>query len=603
MQSFLAQTSIPSNVTWVDWLIIVVVFLVVTLLGGWLAGRQQTFRDFFLAGRRLPWWAVAASIASAQLTAGSFIALPAAVFPPAANMVYLQLPLIGALLARGIVAWWAVPKLFAKEYFSPYDLMADRLGAGVRPMATVLFVFQTVLGQACRLYLTAFVVEVMFNDQLRAFESATGIPPIAAAIVGLGLFMTLWTVIGGIRTAVWTDVALFVVLTAGIVVSLIAVAWKIPGGFTEIFQTAYATNKLKAYDFSLDPTRAYTLWSCLIGGTLLGFEQNAASGSITQRLLCCRNPREARLALMTSWLGIVVPVCGLLLGAALYVFYQQHALPPAAAALLAQRRDNIFPIFLLRELPTGVIGIIVAGLLAASIDAVLPALAQATMSAFYLPRIKERFVGSDESERSRIERRNVTIGRWLVVGFGLLIAVLALAAERLANYLQTTTAIDFVTSMSTYGGGAVVGGLLLALLPTHRVPGIGRGFLFAAPLSVLIVYALAWHGPVALWVCVVGVAILMVVWLGTALYDSALSTRLDEAAYLLVGSALVLLAWQYAYWLPAKPNLPPPVLAFTWYTAIGTMATMAWAVLLAGRTRIAEESDRVAAAVWAAQPE
>jgi hypothetical protein len=241
-------------------------------------------------------------------------------------------------------------------------------------------------------------------------------------------------------------------------------------------------------------------------------------------------------------------------------------------------------------------------LLAASIDAVLPALAQATMSAFYLPRIKERFVRADEAERIRIERRNVTIGRWLVVGFGLLIAVLALGAERLANYLRTTTAIDFVTSMSTYGGGAIAGGLLLALLPTHRIPGIGRGFLFAAPLSVLIVYGLAWHGPVALWVCVVGVVVLLTVWLATALYDGAFWSRLDEAGYLVVGSALVLLAWQYAYWPPAKPDLPPPVLAFTWYTAIGTAVTMGWAALLALRNSN-EAAAEAPAAVWTVQPE
>ena len=142
-----------------DLLVIAGTLFVVTLLGARLAGRQESVRDFFLGGRKLPWWGVAASIVATEISAVTYVSLPSVVWRPGGDLTYLQLGLIGALVAKAIVAMVLVPAYFEREIYSPYDYMGARLGGGVRRATTVLFSIGGVLGQAARVYLVAVVLE------------------------------------------------------------------------------------------------------------------------------------------------------------------------------------------------------------------------------------------------------------------------------------------------------------------------------------------------------------------------------------------------------------------------------------------------------------
>ena len=143
-----------------DWLVVLGFLALTTWIGHRKSGKQASIRDFFLGGRSLPWYAVSASIIATEISAVTFISLPSVVAKDGGNFTYLQLGLIGGLIARSAVAFWLVPAYYEREILSPYDYMAEHLGQGARKVVTWLFAIGGVLGQSARVYLTALVLGV-----------------------------------------------------------------------------------------------------------------------------------------------------------------------------------------------------------------------------------------------------------------------------------------------------------------------------------------------------------------------------------------------------------------------------------------------------------
>jgi Na+/proline symporter len=197
-----------------DWAVVVFVFALTTWIGHRMSGKPATLREFFLGGKRLPWYAVAGSIVATEISAVTLISLPAVVFKDGGNLSYLQLGIFGSFLARWLVALFVVPAYYEKEIYSPYDYMGARLGEGVRRTTTVLFSVGGVLGQAARVYLTAVVLEVILHEQLARWSQVLGVSPIVLAISAIGTVSVLWTWMGGIATVIWTDVVLFALFLA-----------------------------------------------------------------------------------------------------------------------------------------------------------------------------------------------------------------------------------------------------------------------------------------------------------------------------------------------------------------------------------------------------
>ncbi len=184
----------------VDWLVVLAVLVVITILGERLAGKQESVRDFYLGGRRLPWFAVSASIIATEISAVTFFVVPSMVWRPGGTLLYLQVGVFSALVARLIVAFVLVPAYYEREVYSPYEYMGNRLGAGVKKLTTALFMVGGLLAQASRVYITAVIIEVLAKEELDAVAAMTGLTPIAAAIGAIALVALLWTWLGGVAT-------------------------------------------------------------------------------------------------------------------------------------------------------------------------------------------------------------------------------------------------------------------------------------------------------------------------------------------------------------------------------------------------------------------
>ncbi|MBL8859755.1 MAG: hypothetical protein JNL28_14710 [Planctomycetes bacterium] len=478
----------------IDWLVVGGVLGVTTILG-LVMGRRASLRDYFLGGRKLPWWAISASIVATEISAVTLISVPYLVYQPGGNFAYLQIVLIGWVLARLAIAWWVVPLYYEREIYSPYDYIGSKLGPRTRSLTTYLFSLGGTLSQAARVYLTALVLEVVLNEPLTKLSAATSVPTLALAIAAVTLVAVAWTWMGGMATVVWTDLVLFFVFTASAVLLLVVIAGRLDLGFERIWRVGIDAHKLDFLDFDTSPAKAFTFWTAAIAASWGGIAAYGVDQLMAQRLLCCGSVRDARRAIIWSSVGVVVPVLVAFVGVGLFAYYERNAMSAEGLALYERKGDNVLLIFVTEVVPSGWKGLVVAGILAAaisSLDGILTALAQTLLTAVYLPA-RRRAVAlmaalsrpSPEAE----EKRSIRVARTLVLAFGLVLGVLAFAMDSWSRSYGSI--LELSLTMATFTQGALLAGLALAWL----APNIGgSGFLWSAPMSLAAVLAVAWHG-------------------------------------------------------------------------------------------------------------
>src|SRR5438067_1243472 len=202
---------------WIDWAVLAAYIAGTSWLADHLVGRRQTIRDFFLGGRKIPWWAVSGSIVASEVSGVTFVAIPAIAYAKGGNYTYMMLAL-GSILARFLIGYFLIPAFYRHEVYSPYEFMGRRLGKGVTRAAGALFLVGVVLGQGARLFLAAIVLD--------AITDMGAVP----AILMLSVIGIAWTWIGGITSVVWTDVVQFCMIVLAAVAAIVAVVAVVPGG-------------------------------------------------------------------------------------------------------------------------------------------------------------------------------------------------------------------------------------------------------------------------------------------------------------------------------------------------------------------------------------
>ncbi len=553
---------LSAHFTAVDWGVLAAYLVFTTVLGARLAGKQATIRDFFLGGRKLPWPAVSGSIIATEISAVTLISVPAIVYGRGGDLTYLQLGL-GAILARVIVGVWFVRAFYEREIYSPYDYVGDRLGPPARTVATWLFVLGAVLGQSVRVLLTALILQLI-----------SGIP-VSTSIWIIGAFAAAWTLLGGITTVIWTDVMQFFVFLIAMFAGLAFVLIDLPGGWGELWSTAAEAGKLRLWDVRPDPKIAFTLWAALLGNTIMCLGAYGTDQMMAQRMFCCRGRRQAGYAIITSSVAQLIAVLAAFVGLGLFAFYQrpENALGEEALRLVAANKDNIFPLFILDRMPVGMTGLIIAGIFAAaisSLDSALAALSQTVVSGVYRPW-RERRADSVIGESAASERHYLRVSKVLVVVWALVLAGMAqvsrLALDRYGDILNLALA------MATYTWGALLAAFMLALL---RLKVDHRGVLWAAPLSVLTVFAITWHQPWAQATTAALAGLIVVAWLARPR-----SRAMPDTALVVVAGGLAVFLCSFNYLSDGEIRYLS--VAWPWNVPIGFVVAFALGYLLGRR--------------------
>lgn len=595
-----APTALGGAFTLLDWSVVAGVLLVTTVIG-WVVGRRGSIRDYFLGGKKLPWWAVSGSIVATEISALTLVSVPFLVFKPGGDCAYLQIAIVGNVLARCIVAWILVPAWFEREIYSPYDYVESRLGVRARQVTSALFALGSVLAQGARLYLTALVLEVVLHDELAGLAAGTHVSSLAISIGIIGLFAVFWTWIGGMSTVVWTDLLLFFVFLAAACTALFAVVGELDTGWQRFFQVGIDAHKFDVLDFDRSPAKAFSFWAALLASSWGGIGAYGMDQLMAQRVFCCGSVREARKALVVSSVSVLVTVLVALIGVGLFAWYERNPLTGEALSLYHENGDRILPLFVVEHVASPWKGLIVAGIFAAAISTlagVLTALSQTAIANLYDPWSARR-----ASSRPASEARRVLAARVFVLVAGLVLCLGALAMKRARG--DYASILDMGLAMAGLTQGALLASFFLAWLP--RRPD-GSGFTWSAPLSVAWVFALARHGETEQLLCrifAIGMAAAWILCRVRPLWRDV-ETRGSIAAQ--TGGlflALLLLPWANANVLVPVPSsrFAPPdwtlqPLAWPWYVPVGSLIAFVYGLLLA-RTNL---SDPARAAKGTAAP-
>lgn len=523
---------------WVDWAVLVLYIVGTSWLADRLTSRGQTIRDFFLGGRKLPWWAVSGSIVASEVSGVTFVALPAIAFARGGNYTYMMLA-IGSILARVLIGYLLIPAYYRHEVYSPYEFMGRRLGPGVAKGASAIFLVGVVLGQGARLFLAAIVLDAITN--------IGAVPAILLlSLIGIG-----WTWIGGITSVVWTDVVQFAMIALGAIASLVAVVAAVPGGVSGIVEAGRAAGKFQFFDFSFSPTAEFTFWCGLFGFTFLTLGSHGTDQTMAQRFFCCRDATEARKAVLWSSVAMLLPLAMLTVGVGVFAYFQHVPMNAAQMAKVSERSDYIFPVFILQAMPVVVKGLLFASIFAAATQtAAISAMAQTGLSLY------QRVRGSAEGDR-----RLLRVSRLFVVAAGVVIAGMAVVCSGIEQYRDL---LRLAMAMASYTYGAMLGILFLALLPARRD---GRGLVWGVPLTILLVFALNWqHQAWARWVIVAALAGILVMSL------PVLRGERPKLGWVLAGVGIVLVA-TFAR-VEVGGVMQPIKLAFPWTFPIGAALTL-----------------------------
>ncbi|MDQ3672769.1 MAG: sodium:solute symporter [Gemmatimonadota bacterium] len=424
-----------TNFTALDFVVLIVYLVGTTLLGIWLGRDQKDAKDYFVAGKAIPWWAILFSVVATETSALTFISIPGLAYMT--NLGFLQLA-TGYLLGRIVVAYTLLPKYYQGDLVTAYALLEKRFGVATRRFASIVFMGTRALADSVRIFATAIPIALIIGPVVPEQYL------MPAAILVLGVLTLIYTYHGGMRAVIWTDVVQTVVYVGGGVAAVYVIGRLVAGGWSAIFAGASAGGKLRVLDLYTGFDRPLTLFAGLLGGAFLSMASHGADQLIVQRLLASSSLRDARKALIGSGFAVILQfTLFLMIGLGLWIFYEQRAFAVP---------DSIFPTFVVDQMPAGLRGLIIAAVLAAAMSSFsgsMNSLAAATTHDIYLPL----------SGRAPADPKTLRMGKVFTLFWGLLLLTAALLYRQ-----QGTPVVVVALSIASFTYGGLLGGFFLGML-------------------------------------------------------------------------------------------------------------------------------------------
>jgi solute:Na+ symporter, SSS family len=414
------------SINLLDILVVVVYLAGTTLLGIWVGRRQRDAKDYFVAGREIPWWAVLFSVVASETSALTFISIPALAY--GANLGFLQIA-AGYILGRIVVARTLLPRYYEGELVTAYTLLERRFGLATRRLTSIVFMATRALADAVRVFATAVPIALVLGPVMpRQYVMPT-------AVLILGTLTVIYTYRGGMRAVVWTEILQASVYLIGGTAALILLGRVVTGGWGSIMAAAGPAGKLRAVEWYTGFDKPYTLLSGLIGGAFLSMASHGADQLIVQRLLSSRSLKDAQKAIVGS--GIVVFfqfALFLLVGVGLWALYGERRFAPP---------DAVFPTFIIEHMPHGLVGLLLAAILAATMSThsgAINSLAAAATHDIYLPL----------TGRMADDPRTLRVGKLFALAWGVVLTGGALLFPQ--NQQTPVVIIALSIASFTYGG-------------------------------------------------------------------------------------------------------------------------------------------------------
>ena len=487
----------------VDGVIILVYFVAITAIGLYMGRREKSLNDFALGGRRVPWWAVMASIIAAETSAATFLGAPGEGYTNK-SFAYVQL-VLGLIIGRFVVGHVFLKPYFTYKVFTVYDYLGVRFGPWSKGYVSALFLFMRTLASGTRLFIPSLVMVLAYRmfvagGQVQFSQQAvTTVGPYLVAIIVLTLVTCLYTAVGGIKAVIWTDVIQACLMFGGALVAIGTLLHHV-GGLREAFQAVpqLATHDgyflhgfessvvarwqerhhlaaMGVWDYvKLLLASDYTLFSAFIGATLGNMAAFGTDQDMVQRMLTAETHQKARRSLITAaFMDLPIASAFVFIGILLFAYYQKDpTYQPTATA-------DVFGSYILNVMPVGIRGLVLAGIFATamgSFSAALNALATGATNDWYI-----RWV------RGKAEAHYVQAARWFTVFFAVLMIVIA----GLFAYAKVTNPdlriIPVVLGIAGFILGPMLGVFLIGMFTKRRGSDAGNMIAISAGLLATVV--------------------------------------------------------------------------------------------------------------------
>lgn len=403
-----------------------------TALGIWVGRRQADAKDYFVADRAIPWWAVMFSIVATETSALTFISIPGLAYT--GNLGFLQVA-AGYILGRIVVAYVLLPRYYEGEIVTAYAMLEKRFGLATRRLTSIVFMVTRAMADSVRVFATAIPLALILGDTI---PRAQVMP---AAILILGVLTVIYTYRGGMKAVVWTELVQAGVYIFGGLSAVFLLGRATPGGWSAILNAAGAAGKLQVVDWYTGIDRPHTIFAGLIGGAFLAMASHGADQLIVQRLLSSRSLKDAQRAIIGSGVAVFCQfVLFLLIGVGLFQFFGGKAFPTP---------DAVFPTFIVERMPAGLVGLLIAAIVAATMSThsgAINSLAAATTHDIYLPLTR----------RAPNDERTLRAGKRFALVWGVVLTGGALLFKE-----QGTPVVVVALGIASFTYGALLGTFFL----------------------------------------------------------------------------------------------------------------------------------------------
>jgi len=417
----------------IDYIIIIVYLIAIAAFGIISGGKQKTTIDYFSGSKTIPWWAVCFSIVAAETSTLTFISIPGLAY--LTNLNFLQVT-FGFLLGRIVVAYVFLPVYDKGGLKTAYTYLEDRFGKKTRSFASIVFLFTRTAADGVRLFATAIPLKLMLDISY------------PTAIIIIAIFSLIYTYTGGLKGIIWVDVIQMFIYIGGAIIAGIFIINLLPNGMKSVFDAADSANKFSVLNLGFSAglknffSNPYTLFGGIFGGMFLSMASHGTDQLIVQRLFATKNLRDGQKAVIGSGIIIVIQfTIFLILGVMLYAYYGS----------INVKSDEIFPMFIIKVLPAGVTGIIIAGLFAAAMStlaASMSSLSSSTILDLYLPFTKKKL---DENKKLKYSR--------LVTVFWAILLIFSAIF-----FMETSKAVvEIALSIASFTYGGLLGTFLLGI--------------------------------------------------------------------------------------------------------------------------------------------
>lgn len=555
----------------IDGLIILIYFLGIIAIGLYVGRREKSLSDFALGGRKVPWWAVMASIIAAETSAATFLGAPGEGFDKK-SLAYVQL-VIGLIIGRYLVGYIFLKPYYKYKVYTVYDYIGVRFGGASKNYVSGLFLLMRTLASGTRLFVPSLVMVLAWRmiaqgqDVKFTQNAVSSVWPYFVAIVALTIITSIYTALGGIKAVIWTDVIQACLMFGGALIAIGTLLNHI-GGFPALLDAVPAMRSIEGYfvtGFEPDKVQAYkdahhvvtmnwweyvklifvsdyTLFSALIGATLGNMAAFGTDQDMVQRMLTAETHQKARKSLITAaFMDIPIAAAFTFIGILLYVFYQQDpTYKPAANA-------DVFGSYILNVMPVGIRGMVLAGVFATamgSLSAALNALATSATNDWYIKYVK-----------GKPEGHYVAAARVFTVVFAILMIVIATLFAWVKVTDPNVRIIPVVLGIAGFILGPMLGVFLIGMLTKGR--GSDRGNIIAVTCGLIATVVLG------------DLHITIMNAIAPKLYD-----KVSWIAY----------QYERLEWIPK--------ISFTWFAMIGAVVVFTVGVFFKTPQRVLEEAER-----------